>query len=173
MIHKDGDRISIGPLKILAVDTPGHATHHFAYLLEEYCFSGDIGGVRMPGTMHVRVPMPPPEFNLEQWRESVSKLRRFDFDKIIPTHFGIYDDPGLHLDALERELDAIEAWMVAYMPTNPSLEAVQDEITEWARKRSLNAEISQNTINLFELANPTWMSAAGIFRYWKKHRQTA
>ena len=73
-VHEDGEVIEIEGLRFRALDTPGHAFHHYAYIYQEVCFSGDIGGVRVGGARHVRLPMPPPEFNLELWRESVRRL---------------------------------------------------------------------------------------------------
>src|SRR5688500_5608127 len=39
----------IGNLGFLPINTPGHAEHHYAYIFEDICFSGDVGGVRIPG----------------------------------------------------------------------------------------------------------------------------
>ena len=47
--HADNDTIEIGGLAFTAIETPGHAEHHFAYLCEGTCFTGDIGGVRLNG----------------------------------------------------------------------------------------------------------------------------
>ncbi|RME07290.1 MAG: MBL fold metallo-hydrolase, partial [Anaerolineae bacterium] len=76
-ILHDNDEIEIEGLVFRALDTPGHAYHHMAYLFEDTCFSGDIGGVRITGSSarHIRLPTPPPEFHLELWRESVERLR--------------------------------------------------------------------------------------------------
>lgn len=73
----DGDEISIGPYNFRSLDTPGHANHHMAYLLDDICFSGDVGGVRISnlGTRHLRVPMPPPEFHPPKWRKSIERLK--------------------------------------------------------------------------------------------------
>src|SRR5574341_1031716 len=43
VVPQNGDDIEIGGLRFRSVDTPGHADHHFAYLLDDFCFSGDIG----------------------------------------------------------------------------------------------------------------------------------
>ena len=67
-IIEDGEEIKIGNLGFVAVNTPGHAEHHYAYLMDEICFSGDVGGVRIPGFPYLRVPMPPPELHLERLR---------------------------------------------------------------------------------------------------------
>ena len=174
VVFQDKEEVEIEGIHLRAIDTPGHATHHHAYLVERTCFSGDIGGVRLQGTRHLRIPMPPPEFNLESWRASVGKLRteykKGSFDRIAPTHFGIHDDPEVHLATLKRGLDEVEAWMDKIMPSDPSLELLNESFLEWVRKKALADGLEPALVNAYEAANPSWMSAAGIQRYWRKNR---
>lgn len=173
-ILEDGEVIEVGELCFRALDTPGHAEHHFAYIFEDTCFTGDIGGVRLPGPMHIRLPMPPPEFNLEKWRESLRLLQdehaRGAFTKIAPTHFGVYDNAGEHLRAAANALDEVERWMENEMKVAPPVEALNDAFLTWTRRRSEKEGITSELIHTYETANPSWMSSYGIHRYWKKHR---
>src|SRR5512138_855367 len=82
IIANDRETIEIGDLRFTPINTPGHAEHHYAYLFEDICFSGDVGGVRIPGYQYLRVPMPPPELNIERWHESIARLQKEKF-KII------------------------------------------------------------------------------------------
>jgi glyoxylase-like metal-dependent hydrolase (beta-lactamase superfamily II) len=167
----DGAEVEVSGLVFHAIETPGHASHHFAYLFEGFCFSGDIGGVRIPGPRHLRVPMPPPEFHLEMWRESLNRLKREEINSIAPTHFGIYDDPDWHLSKLLELLDEIEAWMEGVMPADPSVEEINEKFLEWTRERSLQEGLQPELMSAYEAANPSWMSAHGMQRYWKKYRK--
>jgi glyoxylase-like metal-dependent hydrolase (beta-lactamase superfamily II) len=169
-ILEDNRVLEIDSLQFKAIDTPGHANHHFAYIYEDACFSGDIGGVRIPGPRHLRLPMPPPEFNLEKWRQSVERLRSVRFDRIIPTHFGIYTDPGWHLDAIERALNQVEDWMAEVMPKDLSFDELNQEFLDWTRNRSLEEGLSPSQLEAYETANPSWMSTYGIQRYWRKYK---
>lgn len=161
---------------VKALDTPGHANHHYAYTIGDICFSGDIGGVRMQGLQHLRIPMPPPEFHLETWRESIQQVlqehKRGAFQRIAPTHFGIFEDPGWHLNAVLKSLDEIEAWLLQTMPTRPSLEELNQRFLQWTASRSAEQGLEQEQIQAYEAANPSWMSAAGMQRYWQKYRET-
>jgi glyoxylase-like metal-dependent hydrolase (beta-lactamase superfamily II) len=76
LVPQNEDDIEIGNLRFHPVDTPGHADHHFSYLFNDVCFSGDIGGVRLAGLRHIRLPMPPPDLHPGKWRQSVEKLSR-------------------------------------------------------------------------------------------------
>src|SRR5215211_5826749 len=107
----DGERIVIGNLEFLPINTPGHAEHHYAYLFEDICFSGDVGGVRIPGYQYLRVPMPPPELHIERWHASIARLRKEKFSRIAPTHFGIFNDVVWHLNEVDKGLDSASRWL--------------------------------------------------------------
>lgn len=169
-VVQDGDQIKIGELTFTAFDTPGHANHHHAYIIRQVCFCGDVGGIRMPGATQLRLPMPPPELNLEKWRASVQKLKQVEFDFIAPTHFGPFADPKQHLERLERLIDEVDEWISKVMPSNPSVEEINDLFMAWTEQRSKAAGISPAMIERYEAANPSWMTAAGIKRYWNKYR---
>ncbi len=170
VVVQDQQEIVIGNLRFCALDTPGHADHHFAYLFEDICFTGDVGGIRLPGPPHLRVPMPPPEFHLEKWRDSLQKLRSIRFKRIAPTHFGIYENVDWHLDALKRGLDEVEAFMLEVLPSDPPINVISDRFMQWTEERSLREGLPRGVLSPYEAANPSWMSAAGMQRYWRKYR---
>ena len=169
-VAQDGAEIVIGSHRFLPINTPGHAEHHFAYLFEDVCFTGDVGGVRIPGYQYLRVPMPPPELHFGKWRESIARLRREKFSRIAPTHFGIYDDPAWQLRAVERDLDASEKWLESVMPSDPPIEDLRRQFTDWMNEQGLEQGLSAEVVKAYELANPPGMSADGLQRYWKKVR---
>ena len=167
-IPQNGDDIEIGGLHLRAIDTPGHAEHHFVYVLDDLCFSGDIGGVRVGNLRHLRLPMPPPELHLGKWRESLMRLRELPIQRIAPTHYGIFNDADWHLAAIERALNDVEAWIESIMPSDPPLDTINKHFIEWSRQRSLNEGVQPELIEEYEVANPSWMSTLGIQRYWRK-----
>ena len=169
-VAKDAQEIVIGNLRFLPVNTPGHAEHHYAYIFEDICFSGDIGGVRIPGFPYMRLPMPPPELNLERWQSSVKRLKREKFNRIAPTHFGIYDDPDWQLNELEKNLDAVSRWVDEVMPDDPSIEELREKFSTWMDEQALKSGLNTEVTRVYELANPVGMSADGLQRYWRKFR---
>jgi len=168
----DNEEIEIGDLRFLSINTPGHAEHHYAYIFEDICFSGDVGGVRLPGYQYLRVPMPPPELHLERWHESIKRLQKEKFARIVPTHFGIYDDPEWQLREVEKGLDDAERWLEQTMSEDPSIpiEALRQSFTEWMVEQATEMGLSEDVVNAFTVANPPGMSADGLLRYWKKVR---
>jgi hypothetical protein len=55
------------------------------------------------------------------------------------------------------------------MPGDPPIEEITARYQEWANQRYASHGIAGETLAAFELANPSWMSPAGIQRYWRKH----
>ncbi len=172
-VPADREEIVIGNLRFLPIGTQGHAEHHYAYIFEDVCFSGDIGGVRIPGYQYLRVPMPPPELHFGKWRESMRVLKSERFTRIAPTHFGIFEDPEWQLSAVEKELDSAEHWLEKIMMDNPSIEEMRLAFGAWMNEQGRQQSLGDEVVRAYELTNPTGMSADGMLRYWKKVRLAA
>ncbi len=169
-VPNDAEVIKIGSAEFIPINTPGHAEHHYSYLFEDVLFSGDVGGVRIPGYAYLRVPMPPPELHIERWHESIARLRKEKFTHIAPTHFGIFDDPGWQLDEVEKDLDSAARWLEETMPANPPVEELRQSFTAWMMAEGEKIGLDEEVVKAYELANPLGMSADGLMRYWKKVR---
>jgi glyoxylase-like metal-dependent hydrolase (beta-lactamase superfamily II) len=59
-----GERIIDGTFEVAY--TPGHASHHVAYLHEGTAFVGDVGGVRIDPDSLTIPPTPPPDIDIER-----------------------------------------------------------------------------------------------------------
>jgi glyoxylase-like metal-dependent hydrolase (beta-lactamase superfamily II) len=170
IVANDAEEIEIGNLKFVPINTPGHAEHHYAYLFEDICFTGDVGGVRIPGYQYLRVPMVPPELNLERWHASLKRLRQETFAHIAPTHFGIHGDPEWQLREVDKALDEAERWLEKTMSEDATLpiEALRESFTDWMVEQATEMGLSEDVVDAFTVANPPGMSADGLLRYWKK-----
>lgn len=171
-IVEDGQEILIGNLHISAIFTPGHAIHHCTYFYEDVCFSGDVGGVRIPGYQFLQVPMPPPDLDISKWRETLDRLRKMKFGRIAPTHYGIYDDPEWHLQQVEEGLLAAERWMESTMPQQLSVDQLRESFTAWMEEKGRQRGLDPEVVKSYQLANPLGMSADGLARYWRKTHMT-
>jgi glyoxylase-like metal-dependent hydrolase (beta-lactamase superfamily II) len=172
-VAKDAEEIVIGNLHFLPINAPGHAEHHYVYLFEYIAFTGDVGGVRIPGYPYLQLPMPPPELHFGKWHETLKRLRKEKFNRIAPTHFGIYDDPQWQLDEVEKALNAAEKWLELVMPAGPSVEELRQKFTDWMNEQGVAQGLSADAVKAYDLANPLGMSADGLLRYWKKVRMAA
>lgn len=163
--------VQINGLRFVALHTPGHAEHHICYLLEGICFSGDVGGVRIPGYPYLQVPMPPPELHFGKWYDTLAILRKAGIKQIAPTHFGIFDDAEWHLSQVEQSLKKAEKWLEKIMPEDPPIDRLREEFIKWAETDSSHLKMDKKAKKDYELANPLAMSADGLQRYWRKYRQ--
>lgn len=173
-VVEDNDVIEIEGLRLRALETPGHANHHHVYIYDDVCFLGDVGGVRMAQTRLIGVPMVPPEFILEKWRESLTRLQneyqQGSYARLAPTHFGEFQDTAWHLAHLQDALDEIDAWMQAHMPAQPDEAQLSSEFIFWTDQHFQQAGLNPLQAQAYRLANPSLLSVPGIIRYWTKYR---
>ena len=167
-VVRDGDAIGAGGLTFSALDTPGHARHHHVYRLGDIAFVGDAAGIRVPDSPFIDVPAPPPEFDLETWKETIARLDAARFTTIYPTHFGVVNEPRPHFERLRGVLiDTAE-----FVRSKYEEEVDRDEIVElyraWSRERAQRSGLSPDLIERYESTSPSFMTVDGILRYWRK-----
>ncbi len=171
MVVEDGQEISIGDLTLTAIHTPGHAEHHISWCIkEDILFTGDVGGVRMPGYNYLRLPLVPPELHLEKWHNSLEKLLARNCKRVAPTHFSIFDDAEKHLKSALSAVDDTSRWLEEVMPSEPTIEELGQKIVAWMKEQAQAEGVSEETLQVYEIANPLHMSSVGLARYWKKFR---
>ncbi|MCS7209545.1 MAG: MBL fold metallo-hydrolase [Fimbriimonadales bacterium] len=166
-IVRDGERIEVAGRVLLAVDTPGHARHHHAYLDEATgtLFAGDVAGVRMPGTTYVRPPTPPPELDVEAWQASLAKLRALPIQQLALTHFGLYGDVERHLNELEARLlnwaEFTRHLIEQGVPDGELIQRMRDYGNEEMRQQAADP-------SSYDLGAGYELIALGYARYWRK-----
>jgi len=91
--------------------TPGHASHHVAYLHEESgrAFVGDVAGVRIPPAELTLAPTPPPDIDVEAWDRSLDLIADWRPAALALTHFGGIDAVAEQLDATRASLHELAA----------------------------------------------------------------
>jgi glyoxylase-like metal-dependent hydrolase (beta-lactamase superfamily II) len=168
---QDNEKVIAGDISFTAIHTPGHAEHHISWLFEDTCFTGDVGGIRMPGSFYIRLPLVPPELNFEKWRVSIKRLMENGFHNIAPTHFGIFNDVRDHLSLVLQILDENERWMENAFSEEKPIELIRKQYVDFLNDHGRKFGISEDALKTYEIANPTWMGADGLQRYWKKNRK--
>lgn len=161
-----GERFKLGQAEVYAPYTAGHAVHHLAYLVGDDLFVGDVGGIRLNERQTPRAPTPPPDINLEVWRESIDALRLLDARTLHLAHFGSYANTPAHWDGLLRTMSQDAERVQAGMAKGQSFEQLSPEFTE-ALLSELAAE-DPALPALYEFACPPWMSVQGLMRYWQR-----
>jgi glyoxylase-like metal-dependent hydrolase (beta-lactamase superfamily II) len=106
----DGDRIECDGLRLRAIHTPGHASNHLCYLLEErkLLFTGDHV---MQGST---VVISPPDGDMQAYLRSLERLLGMEISAIAPGHGHLIETPHeearrLIAHRLKREQKVIDA----------------------------------------------------------------
>ena len=171
-VLQDGETLGIGGLRIEALFTPGHASHHIAYRVDGAVLTGDVAGVRI-GDGPVVPPCPPPEVDIEAWRASLARLREVAPRRLYLTHFGIVDEVGEHLDRLEAALAAFASWTRARMEQGLAEEAIVPLFEAYTDGFLAARGAGEEVQRRYAVANPAFMSVAGLARYWRKRAERA
>ncbi len=169
ILLEGGERVQEGGRDFEVIYTPGHASHHVSYFNRDsaIAFVGDTCGIRVKPGGGILPPTPPPDIDLELWRESVARIRAWDADTLFLTHFGPSMGAPSHLTdfldrleqcallamrslAIEGDDNAREAWYIAEMG------------------RLLRTTMSEADARACETAGRLDLSWRGLARYWKK-----
>jgi glyoxylase-like metal-dependent hydrolase (beta-lactamase superfamily II) len=165
--------ITVGQYSFTALHTPGHAVHHIAWLVteagsaEKTIFTGDVAGVKIDQGPVVP-PCPPPDIQVEDWLQSIETLRAASADRLMLTHFGEITEVETHLSHLENVLHDWANWMRPhYEAQTPQPEIVP--LFEAYVQENLKAQgVDAAGLARYSVANPAFMSVAGLMRYWHK-----
>jgi glyoxylase-like metal-dependent hydrolase (beta-lactamase superfamily II) len=155
--------------------TPGHAYHHLAYLEPQSgtLFTGDVGGVRLPGQSYVKPPTPPPEVDIEAWKGSIETIRNLEPEVLCPTHFGSYEDVERHLGELEQRLQDWLLLVEERMDEGRSQEDIAEELEAKGDAEMLREGAGPEDSERYELAANYEMLVAGLMRYVSQQRESA
>jgi len=118
----DGENVSIGKLQLRAVHTPGHASNHLCYLLQEtkMLFTGDH--VMQGSTVVIN----PPDGDMRAYLDSLEKLLGMDVAIFAPGHGYLIGAPHKEVKRLVAHRLAREAKVAAALGSRGA--ATPDEL---------------------------------------------
>ncbi len=137
-----------------AFPTPGHASHHVSYFRDGTLLAGDACGVRIPPSDYVQPVSPPPDIDLEAWRNSIDEIERRAPERLALIHFDVATDVREHLERLRTEL---ELWAGR----------VRDGMTEDEFVAAVTADVGDDA-ERYSAVFTFAMSWQGLRRYWDK-----
>jgi glyoxylase-like metal-dependent hydrolase (beta-lactamase superfamily II) len=163
-----GERIEAGGRVFDVLYTPGHAQHHVSYFSRDtgLAFVGDTAGIRRDGAF-VLPPTPPPDIDLEVWRESLARIAEWQPDTLFVTHFGPHAPTGAHLTEMADHLTLVADLAkrsLAMEGTDEAREAwFTDELRTLLRRR-----LTEAAAQAYETAGRFDLNWRGLARYWRK-----
>ena len=166
----DEVEITIGNITFKSWHTPGHAVHHIAWQVGDIVITGDVAGCRI-NNGPVIPPCPPPDINIEDWKNSIDKILTLQPTKMYLTHFGIVTDIEPHMQELKNRLDSWANWIKPHWEAGKKPQEVVADFSKFVRDDLISTGTSEEDAMAYETANPSWMSVAGLMRYWKKRNR--
>ena len=166
---RGGERIRAGGRDLEVAYTPGHASHHVSYFSADagIAFVGDTAGVRLrPGGVNVP-PTPPPDIDLEAWRDSLARIGAWGADTLFLTHFGPHQPVQPHLAELADNLELTRRLGRESL----AREGSDDDREAWFAdewRRVLRRQMSSDAARAYEVAGRFDLNWRGLARYLRK-----
>ena len=177
-VVRDGDEIDLGGRKLRAVETPGHAYHHHAYMDDAtgIAFTGDAVGVRLPDVGVTRPATPPPEFHMEKGIDSIERIRSLGASSLWLTHFGPHDrgESAKSVDELcDEAIDALrtwDGWVREARADNEEVAGIAAAVKARARG-ALEGGLPEEAVARMENTTSYEMNTSGYIRYQDKQEK--
>lgn len=166
-----GAQAHLGDLVFEAIETPGHARHHLAWLVwrsnalpDAVLFTGDAAATLVPGSRFVGIPVPPPEYDLSAWRRSLDAMRAAAPSRLVLTHGGEIDEPEAHLSIVQRRLLDEDAFLRAAIAATGDDEEVLRAYRPWLHAQADAAGVLAEARERFIGDGWMRMNIAGVRR---------
>ena len=169
MVLAGGERITAGGRELDVAYTPGHASHHVSYFSQDtgLVFAGDTAGVRLfPGSFNLP-PTPPPDIDLDAWRDSLARIARWRPSTVFITHFGPFSPVGAHLTEVADNIELTSALAKASLARDGDDTSREAWFTDEIR-RELRKRMNDSDVRAYEAAGRFDLSWRGLARYWRK-----
>jgi glyoxylase-like metal-dependent hydrolase (beta-lactamase superfamily II) len=172
-IIEDNEVVRIGSIRVRALATPGHASHHHVYHWDDTLFGGDVAGVRMDGGPSVP-PFVPPELNVESWLASIERMRALEVAKLYLPHFGMTDGSvTAHFDSLAERVGRWSEWFRDRLRGGLSENELIPLFAAYEANDLHSSGAAGTQLENYELADPSYMAVPAASRYWHKYHPEA
>jgi glyoxylase-like metal-dependent hydrolase (beta-lactamase superfamily II) len=172
-VTNDNVPIRAGQFEVRSLATPGHASHHNVYLWDDNLFGGDVAGVRLDGGPPVP-PFVPPELQVEEWLESIQRLRALKMERLYLPHFGLVEgDLAEHFDALAERVQRWAIWFRDGLRKGRSESELIPDFAQYEARDILESGAAEDRVADYERADPSFMAVTASIRYWQKYHPEA
>jgi len=164
-----GERITASARDLDVAYTPGHASHHVSYFSADsgIAFVGDTAGIRVTPGGFVLPPTPPPDIDLETWRESLKRIEAWSPGTLFLTHFGPSSPVAPHLRELADHLEVTRQLAAASL----AREGTEESREQWfigEVRRLVRRRMNEADAEAYEVAGRFDLNWRGLARYLRK-----
>ena len=163
------ERLQIAGHRIEVARTPGHASHHVSYFFPDsrIAFIGDTAGICRGSGRVVLPPTPPPDIDLEAWRQSTDRILAWNPDVLFLTHFGPQRSPRVHFSDLWARMEDWSRRVRASLERPGTDEDRAKQFTDDVMD-DLARDTSRQEAEAYAAAGRFDFSWAGLARYWRR-----
>ena len=170
---EDGTSVEVDGVSFTAVETTGHASHHHSWLMADsegrHLFTGDAAGMRLPDTRFPTLPMVPPEFDLDQWLNSIRILQSLKADSLWMTHFDSIDNHNEYLEKTHQRVIE-ETRFICSLSNSTESDAVT-EYQAWQIQRAEEEGIPDTLVRTYCDRTHYTANLTGVQRWLSKGGQ--
>jgi hypothetical protein len=112
--------------------------------------------------------------HVEAWRESIAKIRALNAANLYLPHFGKIAGPvSQHLDLVDEHLVRWSEWFRERIRAGDDESKLGSAFAELEHTDLRKRGATQNDIDGYEAADPSYMAVGAAIRYWKKYHPEA
>jgi len=112
-------------------------------------------------------PTPPPDIDLDKWRDSLVRIAAWHPSTLFVTHFGAYTTVTPHLTELVDHLELTSGLVKASL-TRDGTDADRESWFADQVRRLLLRRMSGSEAQAYEVAGRFDLNWKGLARYWRK-----
>jgi len=168
-ILRGGERIAASGRDLDVAYTPGHASHHVSFFSGDtgIAFVGDTAGVRLQAGRFILPPTPPPDIDLEGWRDGFARINAWHPETLFLTHFGPFAPVGPHMTEMMDHLDLTSGLAKASL-ARPGADEDREAWFSDEIRRELRRRMTESEAQAYEIAGRFDLNWRGLARYWRK-----
>ena len=87
-----------------------------------------------------------------------------------PSSFGRFTDVEEHLEGLESRLLEWSAWIGTRLDKEEPQKVIVTKFGDYVTTGLIRAGLGPAELREYEIADPAWMNAQGLIRFWRKRR---
>ncbi len=150
IVADDGFELDLNGRKLMFMDSPGHARHHFSIYdeMSRGFFSGDTFGAAyreliINGYPYITPITTPVQFDPDAWARSLDRYLEFEPERMFVTHFGMVENVPQLAGDLRRRIQRHAEIAVKYARRENRFQLIKSALTDMtlAELKELNCPL--------------------------------